>query len=531
MGTTNISTLATVEEPQQHEERQPKSQQSFDDHYGEGNAHSGQVLDLTLASGIDTDFRRSESIKRRATKSMNPQSISGYIQSSEVADSVAKSRPSRLNTAVGRPSIIPLQQAAKAYPDTNSSVSSLDAMWDLNDEAMTVSSSGSSNPEEYTLSNDKTDSNVQLTSVSNVAMIPAVRDSRDMTGVASQLTNEWVAKEAFRMQPPDTPLDGIVSGSPDGIVSEQQTPFMPRKGIDAPLTRARKIGRCSHASGHEDTEKPHNALEGQMSTEEAAFHSAVFHLGRREYREARRVLRPLPRIHKNGDSDYKAKLYLLLAKAYQGQGQLEKAKGFASVSLDERQDLHGETHHLVEESAKLLIAILIGLGNNLEADALRKVHCPRRSYTAVSFELHPSNLVDVRKVPDMPPESRKDEYLYQPHDLIPPTGENLMAHLFHYPHEANERAITFMRSPKKRKLRLAICPQMGTNIGWGIHLVEGWSMIKLWLLALVISFLGGMVFAVTWSVMKHDIQGAFAVAAYFVALSGLGAGTAQAYLN
>ena len=106
-----------------------------------------------------------------------------------------------------------------------------------------------------------------------------------------------------------------------------------------------------------------------------------------------------------------------------------------------------------------------------------------------------------------------------------------MTHLFNHPHEANDRAITFMRSPKKRKLRLAICPQMGTNIGWGIQLVEGWAMFKLWLLALVISFLGGMVFSVTWTVMKRDIQGAVAVAAYLVALAGLGVGTVQAYLH
>ncbi|CAL8584931.1 hypothetical protein XPA_010515 [Xanthoria parietina] len=154
-----------------------------------------------------------------------------------------------------------------------------------------------------------------------------------------------------------------------------------------------------------------------------------------------------------------------------------------------------------------------------------------QSIRFVQFELHPSDLVDVRKVPDMPPAERHDEYLYQRVELIPPIGENMMTHWFHQPHKANDQATTFMRSPKKRKLRLAICPKMGTNIGWGIQLVEGWAMFKLWLLALVISFLGGMVFAVTWAVMKHDIQGAVAVAAYFVALAGLVVGTVQAYLH
>ncbi|KAL8925522.1 MAG: hypothetical protein Q9208_003413 [Pyrenodesmia sp. 3 TL-2023] len=147
------------------------------------------------------------------------------------------------------------------------------------------------------------------------------------------------------------------------------------------------------------------------------------------------------------------------------------------------------------------------------------------------FELHPKDLVDVRKVPDMPPESRKEEYLYQTCDLIPPIGENLMTHLFHHPHEANEKAITFTRSPKKRKQRLAVCAQMGTSLGWGIHLVEGWAWTKIWLLSLTLFLLSSLVFAISWSILKHDLQGAFGVAAYFVALVALGIGTVQAYIN
>ncbi|KAI4185198.1 MAG: hypothetical protein LQ346_005961 [Caloplaca aetnensis] len=141
------------------------------------------------------------------------------------------------------------------------------------------------------------------------------------------------------------------------------------------------------------------------------------------------------------------------------------------------------------------------------------------------------DLVDVRKVPDMPPESRKEEYLYQTCDLLPPIGENLMTHLFHHPHEANEKAITFIRSPKKRKQRLVVCPQMGTSLGWGIHLVEGWAWTKIWLLSLTLMLLSSLVFAISWSVLKHDLQGAFGVAAYFVALVALGIGTVQAYIN
>ncbi|KAL8659409.1 MAG: hypothetical protein Q9226_000436 [Calogaya cf. arnoldii] len=150
-----------------------------------------------------------------------------------------------------------------------------------------------------------------------------------------------------------------------------------------------------------------------------------------------------------------------------------------------------------------------------------------RSIRFVQFELHPRDLVDVRKVPDMPPETKKDDYLYQTCDLLPPVGENLMTHLFHNPHEANEKIITYLRSPKKRKQKLAICQQRGTNIGWGIHLVEGWAVTKLWLSALAIVSCS-FVFAVAWSVVKHDVQGAFGVAGWFVGLATLGLGSLQA---
>ncbi|KAL8934869.1 MAG: hypothetical protein Q9216_005691 [Gyalolechia sp. 2 TL-2023] len=149
----------------------------------------------------------------------------------------------------------------------------------------------------------------------------------------------------------------------------------------------------------------------------------------------------------------------------------------------------------------------------------------------VQSELHQHDLVDVRKVPDMPPQARNEEYLYQPCELLPPIGENLMTHLFHHPHEANEKAITFLRSPKKLKQRLVACPQMGASVGWGVHLVEGWAVTKVWVLALVVFLLSSLVFAVAWSVLQHDVQGAFGVAAYFVALVGLGVGTLQAYIN
>ena len=130
----------------------------------------------------------------------------------------------------------------------------------------------------------------------------------------------------------------------------------------------------------------------------------------------------------------------------------------------------------------------------------------------------------------MPSETRKEEYHYEPCDLVPPVGENLMAHYFHHPEDATKRFITCL-APKRRKNKLEICPRLGTNVGWGIEIVEGWIMGRIWLLDLAFFLVGSLVFGVCWTILKKDVQGAFGVAAYMVAFLGLVVRNIQMYLG
>lgn len=76
--------------------------------------------------------------------------------------------------------------------------------------------------------------------------------------------------------------------------------------------------------------------------------------------------------------------------------------------------------------------------------------------------------VDIRKVPDMPPKSRRDEYLYEHCELIPPVGENFMTHWFQHPEDAWDMLHAYSRFPKKRKGQLEVNPSHGPRVGWGI---------------------------------------------------------------
>lgn len=138
--------------------------------------------------------------------------------------------------------------------------------------------------------------------------------------------------------------------------------------------------------------------------------------------------------------------------------------------------------------------------------------------------------VDIRKTPDMPPETKRDEYLFEPCDLIPPVGENFMTHWFHHPDEAWDLLYAYSLFPKKRKGELEIDPYNAPRVGWGIQIVEGWLSYRLWLLSLLVFLGGSLAFAICWTILRHDIQGAFGVSAYIVALLTLTVGAAQASL-
>lgn len=75
----------------------------------------------------------------------------------------------------------------------------------------------------------------------------------------------------------------------------------------------------------------------------------------------------------------------------------------------------------------------------------------------------------------MPSEERKHEDFYEPCDLVPRVGENIMLHSFRHPKDTDERCVTLLRTLRKRKAKLAVCPDPGWGVGWWVHLGEGWA--------------------------------------------------------
>jgi hypothetical protein len=151
----------------------------------------------------------------------------------------------------------------------------------------------------------------------------------------------------------------------------------------------------------------------------------------------------------------------------------------------------------------------------------------------VKFEMFRSQAVDIRNSQidkEILPPLERIEYIYKPApaEVIPPVGENYLKHRLQHPDHAEDDPVCLNRFPKKLREKLAICSGQLSEVGWGLHLEEGWDHKKTWIVGFVIFALGSIVWGVLWTVFEHSIQDAFAVSGYMIALAGLTIGFIQA---
>ncbi|KAH8803417.1 hypothetical protein F5884DRAFT_861745 [Xylogone sp. PMI_703] len=147
----------------------------------------------------------------------------------------------------------------------------------------------------------------------------------------------------------------------------------------------------------------------------------------------------------------------------------------------------------------------------------------------VRFGISRSELVDVQKQDDIPPPDHA-QYTYKPTppELIPPIGERYMMHLFQYPSHAEGDIYCLERLPKKLKEKLKC--DGSSEQGWGLYLVEGLDMRKIWLISFILFGFGSLLIGVLWAIYEHSIQDAFSIGSYMVAFATVTIGTVQALL-
>lgn len=137
----------------------------------------------------------------------------------------------------------------------------------------------------------------------------------------------------------------------------------------------------------------------------------------------------------------------------------------------------------------------------------------------VKFEMYrKSQSVDVRLKNDMPPPENSD-YCYTPVpvDLIPPVGEGRLMHLFNNPDCAEDVLACLDRFPKKVREKL-VCGDKAIVPGWGLHLEEEVCKTKT-AIVYIVCVLVSSIWGILWTVLGHDISGAFTVSAYMIGIT------------
>ena len=148
----------------------------------------------------------------------------------------------------------------------------------------------------------------------------------------------------------------------------------------------------------------------------------------------------------------------------------------------------------------------------------------------VKFGLHKHQLIDIKEKNDLPPESLKNEYRYQPipAETIPPIGTNYLMHLYEHPDHADDVPFCLDRIPKKLREQLELSPHQAPGLlGWGVYFAEGFNWPKFWVFGSIVLSLS-VLFGTCWSTLRQDIQGGFGVTACIMVAVTFTTGVVQA---
>lgn len=124
------------------------------------------------------------------------------------------------------------------------------------------------------------------------------------------------------------------------------------------------------------------------------------------------------------------------------------------------------------------------------------------------------------------------DYIFTAVESKPPVPPKWMLHVYKHPEHGSELTYCLDRFPKKMNEKLRFEKDRDV-IGWGIYFTESLHLPMFITVLFLFLISTGLVFGVCWTVMEHDISGAWTVAAWIssVCALGLSAWSTWAILN
>ncbi|KAI0388499.1 hypothetical protein F5Y17DRAFT_202125 [Xylariaceae sp. FL0594] len=119
-----------------------------------------------------------------------------------------------------------------------------------------------------------------------------------------------------------------------------------------------------------------------------------------------------------------------------------------------------------------------------------------------------------------------DEYRCRPAPAkrpkhVPVFGDNYLIHYFKHPQCLSEVQTTIFDQLPKRACGHLAASHDESVLGWGVYFEEGWHWRSIYFIVVVLIVTASLVFGVSWSILRADIQGAFAIAGYLMTLGSL----------
>ncbi|KAM0194450.1 hypothetical protein ACHAPC_000924 [Botrytis cinerea] len=149
----------------------------------------------------------------------------------------------------------------------------------------------------------------------------------------------------------------------------------------------------------------------------------------------------------------------------------------------------------------------------------------------IGFEACPDDYVDHIKPNDLPPTTNEYDFAPPPPPkMVPPIGPEHMLHLFQdCPSVSDVNSNFYLQRIPRRKIEPIAFNANGLseNLGWGLHFVEGLNTSLAVTVMFILSSVLGIIFALCWTILEKDIQGAFGVAAYITSVMTLAVMTWQ----
>ena len=100
-------------------------------------------------------------------------------------------------------------------------------------------------------------------------------------------------------------------------------------------------------------------------------------------------------------------------------------------------------------------------------------------------------------------------------------GERYLTHYFWSPECLDPQQTTIYHQLPKRTCGQLSTVRNASALGWGVHFEEGWHWRSIYFVVVVLAVTASLTFGITWTLLRGDLQGAFAVASTWTALGSL----------